>query len=475
MAVRTGTGTGVVVGLVSLVILNVTAIVIAVIFYGKYSDSTQELNEYKDQVLSKYVLRNEQSEIEQNGVASKASSSQKSIVGYLQSELKELNSLITGNPEDSSENTRGKFESLRIYAPGSDQKKTIKEFGSAMLAISKMSSDLQNLDSQLKGYTDKNENLTNQIATLEAKLRNQKEENDKARRDLESKLINDLKKSKELDEELKSEIEDVLDDVQTQTTRLERRKEELEERLSEKSSKIAQLQDELAALKDRTSNQGLDPQNPSMLIDGLILERSSTDTVYIDRGRRDRIPVGITFEVYDDASQLQMNTNKKNFQKGKAIIKVIDVGETTSMAKIISQERNQAIVTGDVLVNPLYDPNYEYSFVIYGNFDANNDGRITNSDAEHMKSSIQRWGGKIKELSPTEDLPGDIDFLVLGIQPSPPIPPNEQNATDYSIQNYRDRRERYDRYQQLKENARQSRVPILNGTRLQILTGYASR
>ena len=172
---------------------------------------------------------------------------------------------------------------------------------------------------------------------------------------------------------------------------------------------------------------------------------------------------------------MQPNVKNKKIQKGKAVIKVIDVGETTSMAKIISQERNQAIVTGDILVNPLYDPNYEYSFVIYGNFDANNDGRITNSDTEHMESSIHRWGGKIKELSPSEDLPGDIDFLVLGIQPSPPIPPNEQNATDYSIQNYRARRERYDRYQQLKENARQSRVPILNGTRLQILTGYASR
>src|SRR5206468_2777376 len=91
--------------------------------------------------------------------------------------------------------------------------------------------------------------------------------------------------------------------------------------------------------------------------------------------------------------------------------------------------------------NAVYDPNKVYTFLVYGNFDANQDGVATQQEAVDIRALIESWGGKVvDELAGNVDswggkvvdeLAANVDFLVLGQKP--PLPPQPQSGAPAAV------------------------------------------
>jgi hypothetical protein len=210
-----------------------------------------------------------------------------------------------------------------------------------------------------------------------------------------------------------------------------------------------------------------------MLVDGKIVDApGSSDEVFIDRGKKDRIVLGMTFEVYGSSSQLgAVNPQTGEVARGKASLQVTKVSDTTSTCKITRSIPGNPIIKGDVIANAIYDPMYKFKFLVHGKFDVDGDGRATEQEAEYLRSLVIEWGGTVVT---GDELPGDLDFLVLGLEPPiPPPPPDDAAAVVYT--DYMNKRQANDKYNQLFRQAREAQIPVLNANRFFILTGHTDR
>ena len=72
-------------------------------------------------------------------------------------------------------------------------------------------------------------------------------------------------------------------------------------------------------------------------------------------------------------------------------------------------------------------------------------------------------------------IPGDLDFLVLGITPRKPTHQPSRGASPAMMDAYAKQQRAYDDYENLQEAAKAAQVPILTANRLDVLTGHRSR
>jgi len=187
-------------------------------------------------------------------------------------------------------------------------------------------------------------------------------------------------------------------------------------------------------------------------------------TVYINRGRNDRIVLGMSFEVYGDASQIK-RTADGDYSRGKASLEVIRLDDNSATCRVTRATRGNPVTKGDVIANALYDPHKTYSFLVFGNFDADRDGRSTPTEAGEVKAIITGWGGRL-----ADSLSGDVDFLVLGTRPVvPPQPPAD--APTALLQEFIRQRNIAREYDRLFEQAAATSIPVLNENRLRTLIG----
>jgi hypothetical protein len=208
------------------------------------------------------------------------------------------------------------------------------------------------------------------------------------------------------------------------------------------------------------------------MVDGEIIGTEANDHVYINRGRIHHIVLGMTFEVYDDAAPLMGGvTPGGDLPRGKASIQVVKVGETTSTAKVVRKIGSRPVVNEDVIANAVYDKNYQFKFLIHGKYDVDGDGRATEAEAEYLRSLVVEWGGQVVT---GDELPGDLDFLVLGVEPPLP-PPLREDAEPFEIERWVQMRQAHERYHTLFNQAVDAHIPVLNANRFFILTGYTIR
>jgi hypothetical protein len=128
-------------------------------------------------------------------------------------------------------------------------------------------------------------------------------------------------------------------------------------------------------------------------------------------------------------------------------------------------------VRHNVVANAVYDPNYVFKFLVHGKFDVDIDGRPTETEADFLRSLIVNWGG---EVVSGEQLPGDLDFLVLGVEPREPMPPRP-DATEFELDAWVQKRRAHERYHALFRQASEAQIPVLNANRFFILIGYTDR
>lgn len=215
--------------------------------------------------------------------------------------------------------------------------------------------------------------------------------------------------------------------------------------------------------------------DPSLLADGRVSSvLANSQVVYIDLGRKDRVVLGMTFEVFDAASGVTKDESGES--RGKATLEVVNVLDNASVCRVVRRDSGRELVVGDVIANGVYDPKMKFNFYIFGDFDLENTGQPTLTDRRRIEGMITSWGGRVINTpgSGQDTLSPETDFLILGQEP--PLPQEPRDKTDpVTIENFNRAKAKYETYQNLLVEARRLSIPVLNQNRFLVMVGYYQR
>ena len=461
MAARTEAGTGVVVSLVVFVLSTIFLLVLTIVFYARQSKEIQAAVEAEES-LAKYVTREQRNRDEIKALEGRANpAAGQSVVRMLQDDTHQVMQYLTGNGSDSLDTAKDSLVSL-----GVGDGETVRD------VLRDLSRDQRTKQQEIGGLETKLANRQDEIDDLKASMRQLEEDHHKEVEGINTEVngyrTEALRNRDRLDEaegEYRAAVDRLDDRYQGEIADLQNQN----DRLSEESVRLKDRVGDLQAIIARSRPTGGDP---SLLVDGRIIDQAgSSDAVFIDRGKKHHIVLGMTFEVYDRETAIQVDPLSGRMSRGKASLQVTNVAATTSTCKIIRAVPGRPVVRDDVIANAIYDPKYVFKFLIHGRFDVDGDGRPSAAEAQHLRSRVIRWGGAIVT---GDELPGDLDFLVLGAQP--PIPgPLATQATERQIEIWIDKRNAYEKYQELMKQAMDAQIPVLNANRFFILIGHTIR
>ena len=458
MAIRSAAGTGVIVSLVVFVLATVFLLVLSIVFYAGNRQEAQAVVK-AEEALQVYATSRERSDDDVQDLVSLAKASNQSVTKYLQDQIIERNNMLTGNRSAKLDEIRTEF--AKHISGGSPLAISLKNIER------QLASRQQEVDDALGKLAD----ARNQIQSLEEQLESQTHDSETAVQAVKEQWMDVQDGSADLNErvdDLFANRYDRLAEVKLENIGRINMLEKDVDRLREEN---ILLEGKIKVLRDKDDFGRMNAVNPAVLVDGRVLDVSTGNEVFIDRGSDDRIVLGMTFEIYDTRSQLRIDDNGE-FPRGKASIEVVKVGETTSTAKITRSTSSQPIVRDNIIVNAIYDPNYEYSFLVHGDFDADGDG-LPEANNDFIKDRIERWGGKV--VLDNGLLPGDLDFLVLGIAPEQPTRQPRRGASDAMFDDYARKKTAFVDYDELLSQAHKAQVPVLNANRLYILTGQQGK
>ena len=190
---------------------------------------------------------------------------------------------------------------------------------------------------------------------------------------------------------------------------------------------------------------------------------SQNGIIYLDAGVKDHVYRGLTFAIYDRNKPIPEDG------EGKAEIEVFQVTEQVSAARIVKSDTKNPIVKDDIVANLIWDRNMPNRFVVAGEFDFNNDGRIDADGAQRIGELIERWGGRVDD-----NITVDTDFLIVGIEPVVLRRPtqDELDMDPMAQQRYEISIQKTDAYNQLLDKAANLGIPVFNQKRFLFLIGY---
>jgi hypothetical protein len=436
-----------------LAITSLGSLVSFAIFFSKFNDANRRLVTAQ-QEQNDVVRPDERNRDDVRNLVEEAKKNRQSLVGYLVEGQQAVMQRATGNRRETIATLDEKLKAI----PGADSQ--------PMLAV------IASRDSEL------------------GNLRNQLQQADAARQQALADLRNEVERVSAVERRhqetlatINSQLGQVKGEVDTYRTGTDGYKKELDQRLDEARQAAAEAEarlkkqldeltaqklivdNQLAVLRGQRNQAVLRTGDESALVDAEIVGTNSGDgTAFLSIGRRENVVLGMTFTVYPSAASIRPNDNGE-YPPGKATLEIINVGETTSTARITSEVRGNPVVKGDVVANAVFDPSKKYKFVIFGNFDADRDGLATTIERQNIEAMIRAWGGEL-----TEDMTGDVDFLVLGQRPL--IPPRPASDAPFEVvQEYFRREREVERYDSLNRQAQSTSVPVLNENRLYTLIG----
>jgi len=341
--------------------------------------------------------------------------------------------------------------------------------------------ELESLRSNADRLKSANDNLKKEVAAAQAATAAARKEAEtaKASAQLAAKGVDDtLGTYRSSNEKYGNEVKEAV----TNITRLqdeidERRRNEvagMQTQIDNLSSSRAELSTRLAEMQGVVDQVRAKPENAAKLVDGRVIDVGGPDgELYISLGSKERLQPGMIFDVYDDAASIQYDPSTNNLLPGKSRIQVLKVSDHTSTAKVIPDAsggmraaNRRPVVKDDVIANPIYSPSYRYKFLVHGKFDIDNDGRATAAETDYVRGRIAAWGG---EVVGGDTLRGDLDFIVMGVQPIQP-PQLAADANEAAYTQYYEAKQAYEAYRALYDEAQAARIPVLNWNRLQVLT-----
>lgn len=456
MAARSGAGVGVIVALVVFIFLTIAMLVMSIVFYSNQTKAQEEAATAARE-LDRFATSLQRSGDDFRASIDAAQGRGESVLAYMQRQQADIMQKVTGQATTPPSELGNRLQTAGV--------------GANQTVVSALS-DLRN---GLNAAQSEARNRAEQVATLQQTIaeRDRQLEQAERRRQQEVQAVRDLLASYEADvERYRNDVlaasrgmSEGLDRIAAQyTERIAGLQRMLDDQRATLALRDAQLQ-EFRAIIDQSR---LRPSDPAQLADGEVLGNAeASDLVFINRGRRDKIVVGMTFEVYDDAASIGIDA-QGNLTRGKASLQVVSLSETTATARITRSSPGRPVVRGDQIANAVYDPNKTYTFLVHGLFDLDGDGVPTESEAELVRSFVRQWGGEVVSGS---QLRGDLDFLVLGVEPPRPGP-LAANAPRPVVDRWMRSNEAFDNYQRLFREAREAGIPVLNHNRFLILIGH---
>lgn len=202
--------------------------------------------------------------------------------------------------------------------------------------------------------------------------------------------------------------------------------------------------------------------------DGKIIQVDRNNIVYINLGQGQRIYRGMTFEVYDKQEGIPRMGDETTLPVGKASIEVASVGPGSSECRVIRIMAGQQITEGDIIANLVYDPNIKWSFMIYGDFDIDQNGQATPAEAEILRRLVVEWGGRI-----VDKVDIDTDFVIMGREPTlPPYTKQEREQEPLKDHEYKKAEAALKAYDDVRNHALDLHIPVLSQNRFLYLIGY---
>lgn len=454
MAARTSSSIGVGITITLLGVLSLTLFILMIVFLSKYQ-ATEGLLAAHQEETEEFIRTGERQRDDLRRIRELARGQNKSLVGYMNDSWQTAMTRVTGtrgHTVDDFTRELGRFDDAAnnnlltvLRNRDADITRLKNELEQADRDRQTALQDKANETARVRSISEQHART---IAALNTEVDRYRQEVETYRGQVnEAKLIMD------------GEIEKCRDRAISIETALG-------QRISELERDNLQLVDRLSKLQTERTQDLLKPTSEAALVDGSIIGLSpGTNSVTIDRGRRDKIILGMTFVVYNDATAIRPDPTTGEYPAGKATIEVTHIGETSSTARIISEIRGNPVVRGDVIANAIYDPNKVYTFLVFGNFDANGDGQATPQEAADIAAMIDAWGGRV-----VEELTGDVDFLVLGQRPI--LPPRPGVGQPWAVvQEFMRLDALAQRYDRLWDQAVSTNLPVLNENRLYTLIG----
>lgn len=223
--------------------------------------------------------------------------------------------------------------------------------------------------------------------------------------------------------------------------------------------------DRFKALQAKLGGLLIGPQalSTSRQPDGNILTAIPGDSVvYINLGGDDALTLGLRFAIYSSQTGIPADG------RSKAQIEVVSISQSSAECEIVWQGRNEVILEGDLIANPIYDPNVPQNVLVIGTYDLNRDSLPDRDGSAAIGAIVKKWGGRvINELTP------QTDFVVVGGRPRRPKP-----AADVSpdqVEQNKVRKQAWDAYHQVIDMARSLSIPMMTQDVFFNFLGYSRR
>lgn len=451
MAARTSVGVGMGVTVALLIVATLGLFILSIVFYGKKTKAEKDLATLNADI-TEFVRDSERETDVVRRLRSQAKEKRQSLVTYLHTSLADTMGIATGTSSDTLDVLKNKIASIE----GADT--------TSLMGV------IRSRESEIASLKAANASLAADFETAQRDLENEQAKVDRLQAS-QQQTVSELRGQIDI---YRNELDTYRGEVNTTKAFMDEQVEKVRAQAADEQSRLSdrirRLQEENAILKsqraDAKRENALKPTDEFALVDANVVGLEPSDgNVVIGIGRDDNVVLGMTFAVYDEPSAIRPDPTTGRYPAGKGSIEVIRIDQTSSVCRVLSGVKGNPIVKGDVVANAVYDPAKVYTFLVYGNFDANGDGRATPLELRNIQAMIESWGGQV-----TNDLSGDIDFLVLGEPPVvPPEPPD--SAPIEVIQDYIRHQRIADRYDDLFKRAQATSVPILNENRLYTLIG----
>ncbi len=465
--VNPGSRTTLIVWTVLVSIIGVTASILAIYFYVDMNRVTERLDNQAKQfgeVVSPDMLKSEELD-KLRSARNDPNSGLNSSMKLLDVALAQRNNLgkLIGSEDPAAATTAARSALDKAKAAGA---KSANDLGDAINAlVTEVNAAKVEAENNKKDSETSKAKLAQAIAATEAQVQalNKNVEQIRAEKDAALQQVQQTTQQQSQGfETAATDLRKQLEAAQTQINTVNSQNGEL-------GAQVKKLETELDKTRQKLNEIRVDPTKAVVRQpDGHIIRLPGNNICFIDLGSGDQVTAGLTFEVFDKTDGVPSAgdpTNEDNLPKGKASIEVIRVGPTTSECRVTRLSPGAALSEGDLIVNLVYDRNTKYNFLVYGNFDLDQNGVATPQDAEVIKRLITQWGANV-----VKDLNVDTDFVVLGREPQIPERPKEDDPIAKA--KYDATVAEAEAYADISARARAYRIPILNQNRFLYLVGY---
>jgi hypothetical protein len=466
-----GSKAGLVTALVIFVILFVVSAVFA-IYFGVQWSNEQLVHKADVAKVSKFATPAMLADSTLTGLASRNG---ETVIDALENQRDDMTKLITGSATDPDAATKATDSAI---AAAQTEVTALKL--PAVVPQSNLVQAVTVLTQQLATLSDQATKAQQAQADAEAAATKAKADADTDAKDAQAKVDDANKQLQEVKDQAAQQQKDQSNNIagiqksaQDTLKTYQDAIQKLQVAQSQRDQTIAANTKLIGSLERRLARMRIDPKESVVQqSDGKVVRVADSNTVFIDIGHQQGVTPGLTFEVYDPNKGIPAlgdGQREDDLPVGLASLEVTHVLTDSSECRVVRTSPGETIVPGDVIMNLVFDPHTKYKFVVYGDFDLNQTGTPTPSDAEVIKRLVTQWGGQVQ---PASQLDTDTDFLVLGTEPVVPDLSEDDKSNAQAVKRHDDAQAALDAYDALRQKAIEFGIPILNQNRFLYYTGY---